>query len=100
MTDLSKGVSAAHVNIGDGSLDIDVVISLPIYIHLEVVVHLVGVVLVVQLGLHIIDLLLDDAILVDKIAAVSVDSIELLEDQIQTLLKRRIILLKLDEVLI
>ena len=79
---LRDRVLPCHVGVGDGTLNIDVVISLTIYIHLQVVIHLVCIVLVVELCLHFTYGLLNLTHSVHQLTAISVHSIELLENQI------------------
>ena len=70
-------ILSRHISVRDGALHIDVVISLAIYIHLQIVVKLICIVFVVELRLHLPDVLLDLTHIVHQLAAISVYSIEL-----------------------
>ena len=94
------GIVSGEVRIVNGSFDVDVIVTLTVNIKLHLVVHLVGIVFVVELRLHNLNVLIHQAHLVDKLAAISVHAIELLEHQIQTLLQRTVVLLQLAQIFV
>lgn len=93
-------IVASYISFVDLAFKANISITCSIHVHLKVIIYLVMTILCVELHLQVVDFLLEDARLLNQRAAVSIYTVQLLKDQIQTLLKRRIILLKLSKVLV
>lgn len=84
---LLKCLRPCHVSLCKRALDIDIAIFLLIQIHLQVIVNLVCIVLTIELSLHSVDILVNAIDFVQNATFVSIDTVQLLQNQIQTLLQ-------------
>ena len=84
---LGDSLRPSHVRLCDLLFNKHILVALAIQTMLHVVVHCIGCVFAAQLLVHRLDILLHDANFLNKVAPVAINSIQLVQHQVEALLQ-------------
>ena len=99
-SELLNGLVSRHICLSNRTLVVDITITVQIHIGLQSVILTICLVFLSELIFHDRDFLADQIFLLNKVRALSVDSIELSKDQIESLLEGHVVTLELSEVFV